>query len=738
MRKLAAALVIALATLFLTSCCNETDVPTTFEDTQIATNTPTNPASNPSGNNSANDPFLWLEDVEGDRALDWVRAQNTRSLGQLTSDPIYQTNLEQALDVLTSEDRIAYSSVRDGYAYNFWQDSDNVRGLWRRAPLQSYLSDAPTWETVLDLDDLATRENKNWVFKGANCFRPQQADQTLCLVSLSDGGKDAVIQREFNLNTGEFVSDGFVTPEAKQGIEWIDHDAVLLATDWDQDGATLTESGYPTSVRLWRRGEPLNLAQELWAGDKTDVGVSPWATELDDGQMIYGAIGSETFFTRQYVVLSGAAPVTYPLPKKAVLGDVYQGYQFVTLEQDWGYGDQEFLSGDMLAFDLAGFLRTGDFDDITLVFRANARQAVNGVAVSRDAALLSINDNVVSRILRLRRDASGWLTQEIDLPGTGRASVQFSNRREDTVFINYEGFLTPDSLLSYDADTNALRSVASLPAKFDSEGLAVTQHAAISPDGTKVPYFLVHRKDIALTNSTPTLLYGYGGFGVSMNPSYSPVSGRLWLSQGGAYALANIRGGGEFGPRWHQAGLKQKRQRIYDDFIAVAEDLIARKITSPKHLGIMGGSNGGLLMGVMLTQRPELWHAVVIQVPLLDMLRYHKLLAGASWIDEYGDPDIPEERAFLETISPYQNFDEEADYPKPLIMTSTKDDRVHPGHARKMAQKFQASEKPFLYYENIDGGHSAAANQQEAAKRVALEYVYLRQQLFPAEREMKK
>jgi prolyl oligopeptidase len=720
--------------LLLVNCSNEPDAPTTPEDTQIATNTPTNTPVE----DSVEDPYLWLEEVEGERALDWVRGQNTRSLDQLTSDPIYQTNLDQALEVLTSEDRIAYGSVRDGHVYNFWQDSINVRGLWRRAPLQGYLSDAPSWETVLDFDELAARENKNWVFKGANCFRPQQADLTLCLVSLSDGGKDAVIQREFDLNTLEFVGDGFVTPEAKQGIEWIDDDTLLLATDWDQDGTTLTESGYPSSVRLWRRGEPLSAARELWVGDKTDVGVWPWATELDDGQMIYGAVESDTFFTRQYIVLSGAAPTKYPLPMKAELGDLFEGFQFVTLEQDWVYGDQEFMSGDLLAFDLAGFLKTGDLDEIALVFRANDRQAVNGVAVSRGAALLSISDNVVSRILRLHRDASGWTTQEIDLPDTGQAIVQFSNRREDTVFINYEGFLTPDSLLSYDADTNGLRSVTSLPAKFDTEGLTVSQREANSLDGTQVPYFLVHRKDIQLTRSTPTLLYGYGGFGISMNASYSPVSGRLWLSQGGAYALANIRGGGEFGPRWHQAGLKQNRQRIYDDFIAVAEDLITRKITSSEHLGIMGGSNGGLLMGVMLTQRPELWNAVVIQVPLLDMLRYHKLLAGASWIDEYGDPDIAEERAFLETISPYQNFDEDADYPKPLIVTSTKDDRVHPGHARKMAQKFQAAEKPFLYYENIDGGHSAAANQQEAAKRVALEYVYLRQQLFPIEREMKK
>ncbi len=365
-----------------------------------------------------------------------------------------------------------------------------------------------------------------------------------------------------------------------------------------------------------------------------------------------------------------------------------------------------------------------------MVFRANDRQAVNGVAVAKGAAILSINDNVASRLLLLSQGEQGWVTEDIELPDTGQASIYFADSNEDTVFINFEGFLTPDTLLSYSAASGEMTPLKSLPPKFDTEGLTVSQFEAVSKDGTRVPYFVVHRADIPLDGTTPTLLYGYGGFEVSLRPSYSGNIGRLWLEQGGAYALANIRGGGEFGPKWHQAGLKQNRQRIYDDFIAIGEDLIDRKITSQEHLGIMGGSNGGLLMGVMLTQRPDLWNAVVIQVPLLDMLRYHKLLAGASWVDEYGDPEIAEERAFLETISPYHNFDETADYPTPFFVTSTKDDRVHPGHARKMAKLFQTAEKPFLYYENIDGGHSAAANQKERARRTALEFTYLSEQLF--------
>ena len=678
------------------------------------------------------DPYLWMEEVEGEDALAWVNAQNERSLAAIQSGVVYDDNYAKAVDLATSTDRIPYGSVRGGLVYNFWQDETNVRGLWRRTTLDSYKTEDPEWETVLDFDKLAADEDKNWVFKGSNCFKPTGADKTLCFVALSDGGKDAVINREFDLDAKAFVEGGFETTEAKQGLAWIDHDTVLIGTDWGSDGSTLTESGYPSSVRLWKRGQSLDAAVELYAGEATDVGVWPWSSELDDGTMIYGAVDSDTFFTRTYYLLDADGATAFPIPKKASLGGDYKGWQFVTLQEDWTVGEEAFQTGDLLAFNLQDFLATKELPAVDLVFRANERQAVNGVSVSKTAALLSINENVAGKILRLEHsEESGWTTVNVPLPGTGQAGIAFANEDEETVFLNYEGFLSPDTLLTYDADTNTSSGLKALPSKFNAEGLTVQQMEATSADGTKVPYFVVHREDITLDGSTPTLLYGYGGFEVSLRPSYSGGIGRMWLERGGAYVLANIRGGGEFGPAWHQAGLKGDRQRIYDDFIAVGEDLVTKGITTPEHLGIMGGSNGGLLMGVMITQRPDLWNAVVIQVPLLDMLRYHKLLAGASWIDEYGDPDIPEERAFLETISPYQNFDASADYPTPLFVTSTKDDRVHPGHARKMAKLFEDAGKPFLYYENIDGGHSAAANQKERAKRTALEFTYLYDRLFP-------
>jgi len=740
-------------TLTAIAACAALSACTTYSDT-IGATTPVPDTEKPAETiveaatkMTSADPYLWLEEVEGEAALTWVKAQNERSLADIQAHPAYADNLAKAMDLATSEDRIPYGTIRDGMVYNFWQDEANTRGLWRRTALDSYETDEPVWETVLDFDQLSADEDKNWVYKGADCFRPKGVAKTLCMVSLSDGGKDAVIQREFDLDTKTFVEGGFVTAEAKQGTAWIDHDTMLVGTDWGGDGSTLTSSGYPSVVKLWKRGQALEEATEIYAGDLTDVGVWPWSTELEDGRMIYGTVEADTFFTSQYWLLSEGDPVQYPIPAKATLGDEYKGWQFVTLQQDWeashpcssqqacGHTSTPFKIGDLIAFNHQEFLDTGKLPYVQLVFRANERQAVNGVSVAKGAALLSINDNVASKILRLEPTMHGWTTSEITLPGTGQASIAFADKKSETVFINFEGFLTPDSLLKYDVTTSNVSPLKSLPAKFDTTGLVVHQKKAISKDGTKIPYFVVHKEGIALDGSNPTLLYGYGGFEVSLRPSYSGGVGRMWLEKGGIYVLANIRGGGEFGPAWHQAGLKGNRQRIYDDFKAVGQGLFDLNITSPDHLGIMGGSNGGLLMGVMITQAPEMWNAVVIQVPLLDMLRYHKLLAGASWIDEYGDPDIAEERAFLETISPYNNFDAGADYPMPLFVTSTKDDRVHPGHARKMAKLFEAAGKPFLYYENIDGGHSAAANQKERAKRSALEFTYLYERLFPKDAE---
>ncbi|MAS92358.1 MAG: S9 family peptidase [Verrucomicrobiales bacterium] len=678
-----------------------------------------------------NDPNIWLEGVEDEKALDWVRKENQRSLDELESDPDFESNREAALKILTSKERIPYGRLRDGMVYNFWQDEENVRGIWRRTTQDSYATEEPDWEIILDFDKLAEEEDKNWVFKGANVHKDPKTGKYFTLISLSDGGKDAVVKREFDLEMKTFVEDGFVTPEAKQSSTWVDSDTLLIGTDWGE--GSLTESGYPRIVKRWTRGTPLEEAETVIEGNVTDVSVSSFTIEKDDGSHLVCLSESDTFFTSKYFLIpeDGSELVRWPLPPKCDINGIYKGRLLVSLEQEWSPDDQDtFQSGDLVAFDIESFLDTKDLPPVELVFRPDETQAVNYVAIAKGAAILSINENVVGKLLRLEPTDYGWKTEDIELPGTGEVNIAFADKEESVVYLSYEGFLTPDSLLEYKVDSGESKPLKSVPEKFDATGLTVNQYFATSKDGTEVPYFVVGPEDLKKDGTNPTLLYGYGGFQISLGPSYNGTTGKLWLEKGGVYVLANIRGGGEFGPEWHQAGLKTDRQRIYDDFIAIAEDLVAKKITSPEHLGIMGGSNGGLLMGVMLNQRPDLWNAVVVQVPLLDMLRYHLLLAGASWVDEYGSPDVPEEREFLKNISPYHNFNSEKEYPVPFFVTSTKDDRVHPGHARKLAKRFQEAGLPFYYYENIDGGHSAAANQVERAKRTALEFTYLQNLLM--------
>ena len=724
--ELIRSLSIAVATALALSGCMTAQQSST-EDTASSV-TPAVPAT-------TEDPYLWLEEVEGDRALNWVRSQNQRTLADLQANPVYADLNEQALEVVNSSERIPYGTIRNGYVYNFWQDATNVRGLWRRTTLESYATESPQWETILDFDQLAQREDRNWVYKGANCYTAKAKADYKCLISLSNGGKDAVVIREFDLATKRFVDDGFTLPEAKSGVAWVDYNTLLVATDWGGDGTTLTQSGYPSTVKRWQRGTPLSEATQLFSGNKTDVGVFPYTQERDDGTRLEGVVVAPTFFTREnYIFPAGKDAVRLPLPDKADIVGLFEGQLIFTIKQDWtveaGGSTTHYSTGSLLAMP---FTEAGEMTSETVpevIFEPNDRQAIEGVSMTRGQLLMTLSDNVVGKVFAITKAGDEWQREQLDLPANGTLSVSFAGKDEATVLINYEGFLTPDSLMSYSPQSGEVTTLKSLPSWFNAEDLVVEQKEAKSKDGTMVPFFVIHKKGIKHDGKTPTLLYGYGGFQISMRPSYSGLRGKLWLERGGAFVLANIRGGGEFGPKWHQAGLKTNRQVVYDDFIAVGEWLIDHKLTSPEHLGIQGGSNGGLLMGVMLTQRPDLWNAVIVQVPLLDMLRFHLLLAGASWVGEYGSPEVPEEREWLEKMSPYHNFDADADYPEPFFVTSTKDDRVHPGHARKMAKLFEAAGKPFLYYENIDGGHSAAANQQETAKRVALEFTYLTEKLM--------
>jgi prolyl oligopeptidase len=671
----------------------------------------------------AADPFLWLEDIEGQLALQWVQQQNTRSLQRLTADSRYEPAYQQALGILEDRSRIPYGTLRAGFVYNYWQDDEHVRGLWRRTPLASYATPEPEWETLLDVDALAKAEGRNWVYKGVDC---QPDNGPRCLISLSDGGQDAKVVREFDQRTRSFVADGFALAEAKSDVSWKDADTLLVATNFG-DGS-LTESGYPYIIKEWHRGQPLAQAREIYRGEPHDVLASPGRVEGDGGEQLLIIVRARTFFSSDYLLVGSGPLQPMTLPPKVELQGISHGELLFRISQDWQVSGQSFKTGSLLSMPLGTV--TSATPAIRKVVVPGPRDSIEQVAVTGSGVLVALYSNVKGRLLRLQFDGKTWTSADIALPANGAVGIATADERSDTAFVTYEDFLQPATLYQVSVASVAATPIKSLSAKFAAQRFTVEQLLATSKDGTQVPYFVVRPKDFVANGAAPTLLYGYGGFDVSLLPGYLGTTGKLWLEQGGVYVLANIRGGGEFGPAWHEAGLKTHRQVVYDDFIAVAEDLIARRITSTRRLGIEGGSNGGLLMGVMLTQRPELFHAAVVQVPLLDMLRFDKLLAGASWVDEYGSPQVPQERAWLAKMSPYQNLKFTEDYPEVFILTSTKDDRVHPGHARKYAAKLASLHMPFLYYENTAGGHSAAADLRERARRLALEFVYLSERLI--------
>jgi len=677
---------------------------------------------------------MYLEDVLGEKALEKVKSWNERSEPLMQGD-VYKAMKAELLEVYNSPEKIPYVNYRAGKAYNFWQDDKHVKGIWRRTSLESYRSDKPRWQTVLDVDALAKAEDKNWVYKGASCLAPAYAR---CILSLSDGGKDATERREYFVGKKEFIEDGFVLPESKGGTAWLNSSHLLVGVDFGND--TMTDSGYPFVSKLWKRGTPLSEARELMRGEKTDVGVWPGTFENAKGKDEILIVRAVTFYTTEYywVPRSGKnrwKPMKLPVPLKSNLGDQFKGQQLITLQEDWPQANGKvYKSGALVSFSLDEFMKTGTIETVNEVITPTARQSIDGYGATKDTVILSLYENVSGAAYAFDFDGSAWTKSKLDFPANGRVGIGSTNAKESVAFVNTESFLTPDTLWTVDTSDMKTEQAKSLPSWFDASSMEAKQLEATSTDGTKIPYFVVSAKGMALDGKNPTLLYGYGGFEVSINPSYSATIGRAWLARGGVYVVANIRGGGEFGPDWHQAGLKTKRQIIYDDFIAVAEDLIAQNVTTPKHLGIHGRSNGGLLMGVMFTQRPDLFNAVTIGVPLLDMRRYDKLLAGASWVGEYGDPDDEgAEGAYIRALSPYHNIRADVKYPEPYIYTSTKDDRVHPGHARKFAQRLEDMGIAFQYYENIDGGHAGAANLEETAHSQALIYSYLAGKLMSEE-----
>jgi prolyl oligopeptidase len=667
------------------------------------------------------DPFLWLEDVTGERPLDWAKEQNAESTGELAGADEFKALEMRLLSILDSDEKIPYVQKIGELYYNFWRDARNPRGLWRRATLEQYRREQPEWEVVIDLDALATAEDENWVWHGADTLEPEDR---YCIISLSRGGADADVKREFDLVTKQFVEGGFELPEAKSDMAWRGPDSVFVGTDFGP--GSMTTSGYPRIVKQWQRGTPLDEAVTVFEGQPDDMVVAAYR-DLTPGFERDFVLRKPTFWTSEVFVLQDGQLTRVEIQDDAKMA-THREWMFVELRSDWPVGGTTHAAGSLLAIRFDEFMAGGRKFDV--LFEPTERKSLEAYSATRHYLILNELDNVHNRLYVLTppTDQEGVWKRE-PLPGVP-AQVTASagavdDLDSDDFFLVVDGYLNPSTLSLGTVGGQPAEVLKTSPAFFNAQGLTVTQHEATSQDGTKIPYFQVARENLSLDASNRTLLYGYGGFEIPMVPGYNPLAGAGWLEKGGVYVVANIRGGGEFGPRWHQAALKANRHKAYEDFVAVAEDLIRRKVTSPKHLGIMGGSNGGLLMGNMLTMRPDLFGAIVCQVPLLDMYRYHKLLAGASWMAEFGNPDKPEEWEFIRTFSPYHNVKPDVHYPRILFTTSTRDDRVHPGHARKMVAKMKSQGHDVLYYENIEGGHGGAANNQQRAFMSALAYTFL-------------
>jgi prolyl oligopeptidase len=661
------------------------------------------------------DPYLWLEDITGDDALDWVRRHNEPTLAELSGERFEQMRAE-ALEVLDTDARIPYVRRRGDWLYNFWRDAANPRGVWRRTTLDDYRTDTPNWEVVIDLDELAADEDENWVWAGASVIEP---DHSLALITLSRGGSDAAVVREFDMRTKKFVVDGFCVPEAKTQISWENENSVLVGTDFGED--SLTESGYPRLVKRWRRGTPLDDAETLFSGARTDVLVaaSRDRTPGFERTLLSRAVD---FFNDEVYELRDGEFIRIDAPTDATVS-AHRQWLLIELRTDWQTGTGTYRAGSLIAAYYDQFL--SGTAQLHVVFEPDAHTSLHHYAWTRDKLVIVTLADVVSKVQTVTPGT--WTTAPVPgIPDNTNAVIVDTDDLGDEIFLDLSGFTTPSRLLHGPVE-GPLEQIKSAPAFFDAENIDVTQHFATSKDGTSIPYFVVGRSDSA--GPTPTLLGGYGGFEVSRTPGYDGVLGRLWLARGGTYVLANIRGGGEYGPGWHTQAMREGRHRVAEDFASVAEDLVRRGITTVAGLGAQGGSNGGLLMGIMLTQYPELFGALVCSVPLLDMRRFHLLLAGASWVAEYGDPDDPEDWEFIAEYSPYQNISADRRYPPLLMTTSTRDDRVHPGHARKMTAALEATGHHVHYYENIEGGHAGAADNAQTAFRSALIFEFLHRTL---------
>ncbi|MEL6530524.1 MAG: prolyl oligopeptidase family serine peptidase [Pseudomonadota bacterium] len=679
------------------------------------------------------DPYIWLEEARSDEALAWVENENQLTLAKMEADPRFEQLKAEALAIFDSEDRIPYVSFRPDGLYNFWQDKENPKGLLRRTTLESYQTDNPEWETVLDVDALAAAEGKEWVYKGSTCLPP---DLNICMIALSDGGEDATIMREFNTSTKQFVEGGFALEEKSQGgVQWIDKDTLMVGRDFGE--GTLTDSEYPFTSRIWKRGTDIADAPEVFRGESKDVWAGASLLRDNTGTVhAMTAFRGLSFHEREYYVSIDDDWMKLDIPKKASPYGIVDDHLLYSTDVDWETDGQTFPADSIIAVNLEEWKADPNGAAKTLVWAPGDRQTKRGGAITGNALFVTMLDNVVGKVVQFNFVDGAWTSESVDLPDNATLGIAAASDETDQIMFTVTDFLNPTTLY-YSDGSGAPQVLKTSPSRFDKTGMSVEQFEATSADGTKIPYFVVKPQGMEMDGTTPVLMSGYGGFQIPRLPGYMGSTGKLWLEKGGAYVLANLRGGGEFGPNWHQTAIRENKQRTWDDFIAVGQDLVDKGITSPEHLGIQGGSQGGLLVGTAITQRPDLFNAAIVAIPLFDMLRYHLIGRGASWIGEYGDPRIEEQRKWIEGYSPYQKIVEGVDYPTPFLWASTADDRTHPAHARKGAAKFKELGQPYYYFEDMTGGHSGGVDNEQRAKLQALQYVYLMQQLMDNSDETK-
>ena len=668
---------------------------------------------------SLHDSNLWLEDITGEKPLNWVKTRNAATVSELAETDQFHALKLRLRGILDSNKKIPYVQKIGDLYYNFWRDAKNPRGLWRRTTLQEFRKNKPDWEVVIDLDILAEAEDENWFWKDVLVLEP---NTWRCIVSLSRGGADAVVKREFDLETKQFVDGGYSLPEAKSFFGWRGRDSAFVGTDFGPE--SLTNSGYPRIVKEWARGTPLEEAVIVFEGQPEDNLVSAYR-DLTPGFERDIFKRQPSFYTSELYIRRDGQLIRIEVPDDAKTSIQYQ-WLFVEPHTDWQISNVVYPAGALLAINFEAFLQGERGFDV--LFEPSERKSLAEFSLTPNFVLLTVMDNVRNKLYILTpplENGGAWTREEVpSVPEQVTARIRAVDFLDtDDYFLTFDGYLSPTTLSFGTVGKGPAETLKTNPAFFNAQGLKVTQHEAISKDGTKIPYVQVAREDLPHDGTNPVILYGYGGFAVPLRPHYNPSVGAAWLEKGGVYVVANIRGGGEFGPKWHQAALKSNRHKAYEDFIAVAEDLVLHKVTTPANLGILGGSNGGLLMGNMLTMRPDLFGAIVGIVPLLDMSRFHSLF-GAMWMDEYGNPDLPEEWEFIKTFSPYHNVKPNVIYPRTLFTTSTRDDRVHPGHARKMVARMIKQGHDVLYYENTDGGHSWGANNEQRAFMTALSYMF--------------